>query len=60
MNKPEQLYKYVRKFFIENKVTCEETISQVDRIRELHDKFMFKCFKILEDELQVEEENEDE
>lgn len=46
-----ELYEYVFNFMIENDITCTETISQCDWIREKHEEFMCKCFNFVEKEI---------
>ena len=54
----EKVYQIVRQFFIDQKVTCEEAIYQVDRVIEGAYEFMADCFHAIEEDLPIEEEEE--
>jgi hypothetical protein len=51
-----ELFERVEKFMIDNRVTCEETIHQCDRVIENAYEFMEDLFNIIKSELKIEDE----
>ena len=54
----EKVYQLVRQFFIDQKVTCEEAIYQVDHVIEGAYDLLGECFRVIEEDLPMEEETE--
>lgn len=47
----DELYECVKRFMVDNRITCEESISQCDRVIENAYEFIEELFRIIEDDL---------
>lgn len=52
----DELYERVFRFMVENRVTCEETVSQCDWVIENAYEFIEDLFRIVEPKLPIEED----